>query len=69
MVDFLTFKTFITPTLLVTMYYFAAIVIPLVSYTLVKWIQSSYFNDINNEINKNISLQQYLLIVGKYKQK
>ena len=64
MTDFLTFQTFITPTLLIIMYYFGAIVIPLVSYHVAKWIKSSYFNDITKEMKKRLSTKQQLKILG-----
>lgn len=68
MTEFLTFQTFITPTLLIVIYYFGAIVIPLVSYGIAKWIKSSYFNDaslhgLSNEIKKSISTKQRLVIL------
>ena len=63
MIDFLTFKTFISPTLLLVMYYFGAMVIPLASYSLAKWINSSYFNDISSEIKKSLSTKQRQVIL------
>jgi len=50
--DFLTFQTFITPTLLIIMYYIGAILIPLVSWYLARWIQKSYFPEITNSIKE-----------------
>ena len=44
MVDFLTFKTFITPSLLVIMYIGGALVMPVVSYYLAKWIVTHYLS-------------------------
>ncbi|MCF6207264.1 MAG: DUF4282 domain-containing protein [Sulfurovum sp.] len=44
MIDFLTFKTFITPSLLVLMYVMGAVVIPFVSYYVGKWLLTRYFS-------------------------
>jgi hypothetical protein len=44
MLDFLTFKTFITPSLLVIVYTIGAILIPLLSYYLGRWIITRYFS-------------------------
>ena len=50
--DFLTFQTFITPTLLILMYYIGAILIPIVSWYLARWIQKSYFTEISKSIKE-----------------
>lgn len=52
--DFLTFQTFITPTLLIVMYYAGAILIPLVSWYLARWIQKSYFTEISKSIKEKV---------------
>jgi len=52
--DFLTFQTFITPTLLIIMYYIGAVLIPLFSWYLAKWIKTSYFSEISKNIKKEI---------------
>jgi hypothetical protein len=44
MLDFLTFKTFITPSLLVIVYAIGAILIPLLSYYLGRWLITRYFS-------------------------
>jgi len=53
--DFLTFQTFITPTLLIVMYYIGAILIPIVSWYLTKWVQKSYFSEVSNKIKEEIT--------------
>ena len=50
--DFLTFQTFITPTLLIFIYYIGAILIPIVSWYLAKWIQRSYFSELSKNIKE-----------------
>ncbi len=50
--DFLTFQTFITPTLLIFIYYIGAILIPIVSWYLAKWIQRSYFSELSKSIKE-----------------
>ena len=56
MIDFLTFQTFITPSLLILMYYMGAILIPIVSWYLARWIQKSYFSEVSKSIKKEIGL-------------
>lgn len=46
MKDFLTFQTFITPTLLILMYYVGAVLIPLFSWYLERWIKTVYKTEI-----------------------
>ena len=50
--DFLTFQTFITPALLILMYYVGALLIPLVSWYLARWIQKSYFTEISKSFKE-----------------
>jgi len=52
MKDFLTFQTFITPTLLLIMYYIGAILIPVVSWYFTRWIQRSYFSESSKNIKE-----------------
>ena len=53
--DFLTFQTFITPTLLIFMYYIGAVLIPIVSWYLARWIQKSYFSEVSNKSKEEIT--------------
>ncbi len=53
--DFLTFQTFITPTLLILMYYIGAVLIPIVSWYLARWIQKSYFIEVSRHIKEEIT--------------
>ncbi|MCO4845161.1 MAG: DUF4282 domain-containing protein [Sulfurovum sp.] len=46
MKDFLTFQTFITPTLLIFIYYVGALLIPILSLYLARWIQIVYKTEI-----------------------
>lgn len=64
MQDFLTFQTFVTPTLLVILYYLGAFVIPFVSYFIAKWIHSSYFNNVGSEMKKNLTLKQHVILLS-----
>jgi len=54
MQDFLTFQTFITPTLLISLYYIGAVLIPLLSWYLARWIKRSYFSEVSENIKKEI---------------
>ena len=64
MQDFLTFKTFLTPTLLLIAYYIGAIVIPVASYGLAKWISSTYFKDVSTQIKGSLSQKQRIILFG-----
>ena len=55
MKDFLTFQTFITPSLLILMYYIGAVFIPLISWYLARWIQKSYFSEVSTSIKEEIT--------------
>lgn len=48
MKDFLTFQTFITPSLLLLIYYVGALLIPLFSLYFSRWIRTVYKTDIEN---------------------
>ncbi len=68
MKDFLTFHTFITPTLLLYMYYIGAIVIPVVGWYLACWIKKVYFSEISEKIKTSVethttSQQRFLIYV------
>ena len=52
MQDFLMFKTFITPTLLIFFYYLGALFMPMLAWYLTKWIKNKYFSFLFQEINK-----------------
>jgi len=63
MIEFLTFETFLTPIFLIILYYVGAIVIPLLSYVMAKWIKHSYFDDISCELKKYLSIKQRAVII------
>jgi len=46
MKDFLTFQTFITPTLLIFIYYVGTVLIPIFSWYLARWIKTVYKTEI-----------------------
>ena len=52
MLDFLTFKTFITPTLLIVFYTMGAVLIPFLSYMVSKWLFSRYLKDVASTVKK-----------------
>jgi hypothetical protein len=66
MKDFLTFQTFITPSLLIFIYYIGAVFIPLVSWYLVHWIKTVYFSQKDThseiEITVHITFRQRLIM-------
>ncbi|MCW8820802.1 MAG: DUF4282 domain-containing protein [Sulfurovum sp.] len=66
MKDFLTFHTFITPALLIFMYYIGAILIPVVSWYLARWIKKVYFSEISKKVKTSlethtVSRQRFLI--------
>ena len=46
MLDFLTFHTFITPKILLIFYYTGALVVPLLSWAVLKYLKRRYFPDL-----------------------
>lgn len=68
MQDFLTFQTFITPTLLILVYYIGAVLIPLLSWYLARWIKRSYFSELSVQIKESIqtrttSKQRFIILL------
>ena len=66
MKDFLTFQTFITPTLLIFIYYIGAILIPMVSWYLAKWIQKSYFSELSKSVRDKTTFRQRSMIYAAF---
>lgn len=60
MIDFLTFQTFITPLLLIFMYYVGALVIPLVSWYFSKWLKNKYYSHLSSTIPNSLNNKQRL---------
>ena len=60
--DFLTFQTFITPSLLIFIYYIGAILIPYIGWYITKWIQRSYFSEISKNLKETITTKQRVII-------
>ena len=46
MTDFLTFQTFLTPTLLIILYYLGAVLIPIFCWFFLQWIKKVYKTEI-----------------------
>ena len=63
MIDFLTFKTFITPSLLVVMYIMGALVMPVVSYYISRWIVTRYFSKQKALFYANTTPKQRLVLL------
>lgn len=66
MQDFLTFQTFITPTLLIFFYYVGAVIIPVLCWYLARWLKNVYFSEsselIKDAIKASIPLKQRIII-------
>jgi len=54
MQDFLTFNTFITPSLLILMYYIGAVVIPLLSWYFAAWVHKNYLSKVSGVLKEEI---------------
>jgi len=63
MQEFLTFKTFITPTLLIVFYYMGAILIPLLSYMVSRWLLSKYLQDVTNKAKAYLTSKQRITLL------
>ena len=61
--DFLTFKTFITPTVLIIFYIIGAFIIPLFSWSIKIWVQRKYFKNIKFNINIKYKLLAYTIFI------
>jgi len=61
-VDFLTFQTFITPALLVTLYLIGAFLVPFISWGVMLWIKKRYFTNIALNLSSKLSKKQKLII-------
>ena len=46
LLDFLSFKTFITPSILLVFYYIGALVVPLLSWMFLRYLKRRYFPDL-----------------------
>lgn len=65
MKDFLTFQTFITPSLLIVMYYIGAILISVFSWYLVNWFKTVYKKELENHTiikQKAIAYTVFLIV-------
>jgi Mn2+/Fe2+ NRAMP family transporter len=62
--EFLTFQSFISPTLLIILYYLGAVVIPFISFYISKWVKSRYLKDIDIKLDKVIPLKKRLLFLS-----
>lgn len=58
MKDFLTFQIFITPDLLIIMYYTGAVLIPVFSWYFIHWIKTVY----KTELENNTTFKQRLVV-------
>ncbi|WP_373029697.1 DUF4282 domain-containing protein [Sulfurovum sp.] len=62
MKDFLTFQTFITPTILILIYYVGALLIPIFSWYLIRWIKTVY----KAEIETYTIFKQRLIVYSAF---
>ena len=73
LLDFLSFKTFITPNILIGMYYFGVVLVPVFSWLVARWLmgkfkvlqplQSLAQQTLTNRF-KQLSVKEQLLILG-----
>ena len=62
MLDFLTFQTFITPTILLIIYYIGALVIPVLGWYFTFWVKKAYLSDVSQAIKDRTSPKQRLMM-------
>ncbi len=62
MLDFLTFQTFITPTLLLIIYYVGALIIPVLSWYFIFWVKKAYLSDMSQGIKSRTTSNQRLIM-------
>lgn len=65
LLDFLSFKTFISPYILIACYFIGAFIIPIASIFLVKWakdkwIKSKYYSNLKNEGLIPLEISQFI---------
>lgn len=58
MQDFLTFHTFITPTLLLIIYYIGALVIPVLGWYFTFWVKKAYLSDVSKAVTNRTTPKQ-----------
>ncbi len=70
MIDFLTFKSFITPFFLIVFYYIGAVIIPIFSFLFILWIRDRYFLEFSLRIKKilkdKISFVQRVVFIALF---
>lgn len=62
MQDFLTFQTFITPTLLLIIYYVGALVIPLLCWYFTLWAKKAYLSEVSENIKLRTTAKQRFML-------
>ncbi len=67
--DFLSFKTFISPYILIICYFIGAIIIPITSIFLVnwaknKWIKPKYYSTLKHKILPSLTIRIYSVILA-----
>lgn len=63
MLDFLTFQTFITPTLLLIFYYLGALLIPILGWYFTIWIKKTYFTKLSQTIKSGTNAKQRIILL------
>ncbi len=61
--DFLTFRSFITPDLLIILYYMGAVVMPLFAYLFYLWLRAKFSMDYEIDIRKRYRYLFYLAMI------
>lgn len=62
MEKFLTFETFITPTLLILIYYVGAVIIPVLGWYFTFWVKKAYLSDISQSVKDRTTLKQRFVL-------
>lgn len=62
MIKFLTFQSFLTPTVLIIIYYLGAFVMPVASWMMLKWIEKSYLSSLKENIHRVTTHNQRIVV-------
>ena len=62
MQDFLTSQTFITPTLLLIIYYIGALIIPVLGWYFTLWVKKAYLSDVSKAIKDHTTPKQRFIL-------
>lgn len=63
MKEFLTFETFITPALLIFIYYIGAVIIPVIGWYFTFWVKKAYLSDVSQTVKDRTTPKQRFILL------